>query len=339
MIAPGPRPTTREVAALARVSVATVSYVLNGKDGRVGEETRQRVLAAAEELGYVRSSSARSLRLRRTERVCLVVGSIGVPAYDQLARDLYTAADQAGYGVMTIVVDSPARADKAVDLLRQHVADGAVIAPSVPHLTDAQLRALTGSRLPLVVMSNAVAPDGFDVVRTSEAGACAEALDHLVATGRRRIAYLGHEFELTGRQPSERRDAYLDAHDRHGLPRAPELTVAGADDRVTAYRAVGALLTRPSPPDAIFAASDRAAISAILALRDAGVAVPDEVAVVGVGNLEEGRITRPALTTVGPPVMDFHDVVRLLFDRVLAEEPPPFRVLTTPWSFVRRGSA
>jgi LacI family transcriptional regulator len=333
MASPPPsRPTTREVAALAEVSVATVSYVLNGKDGRVGDETRLRVLAAAEQLGYVRSSAARSLRLRRTERVCLVVGSIGVPALDQLARDLSDAADEAGYGVMTIVVDTPARAGKTIDMLRQRVADGAIIAPSVPHLTEDQLRSLAG--LPLVVMSNAVAPDGFDVVRTSEGRACTEALDHLVGTGRRRIAYLGHRLELT-----ERRDAYLAALDRHGLDRRPELMVTGADDRVAAYEATSALLALPDRPDAIFAASDRAAISAILALRDAGLSIPDDVAVVGVGNLEEGRITRPALTTVGPPAMDFHDVARLLFDRVLAAEAPADREITTNWSCIRRGSA
>jgi len=329
------RPTTREVAALAEVSVATVSYVLNGKEGRVAEETRLRVLAAAEELGYVRSSAARSLRLRRTERVCLVVGSVGVPAYDQLARDLSDVADEAGYGVMTIVVDSPARAVKAVDLLRQRVADGAVIAPSVPYLTEGQLRALSG--LPLVVMSNAVTPDGFDVVRTTEGPACTQALDHLAATGRRRVAFLGQRHDLSGTRPTERYTAYLDARERHGF--APGLVVAGADDRVAAYRAVEGLLALPERPDAIFAASDRAAISAIMALRDAGVSIPDDVAVVGVGNLEEGRITRPPLTTIGPPAMDFHDAARLLFDRVLAGSPPTGRVLTTDWAFIRRGSA
>jgi DNA-binding LacI/PurR family transcriptional regulator len=329
------RPTTREVAALAEVSVATVSYVLNGKEGRVAEETRLRVLAAAQELGYVRSSAARSLRLRRTERVCLVVGSVGVPAYDQLARDLSEVADEAGYGVMTIVVDSPERAAKAVDLLRQHVADGAVIAPSVPYLTDGQLRALAG--LPLVVMSNAVAPDGFDVVRTTEGPACAEALDHLARTGRRRVAFLGQRHDLSEPLPTERYAAYLDARERHGF--APGLVVAGADDRVAAYRAVEGLLALAERPDAIFAASDRAAISAIMALRDAGVSIPDEVAVVGVGNLEEGLITRPRLTTIGPPAMDFHDAARLLFDRVLADSPPTGRVLTTDWRFIRRGSA
>ncbi|HEX6352836.1 LacI family DNA-binding transcriptional regulator [Actinophytocola sp.] len=324
------RPTTKEVAALAEVSVATVSYVLNGKEHRVTEQTRQRVLAAAEELGYVRSSAARSLRLRRTERVCLVVGSIGVPAYDQLARDLTEVADEVGYGVMTIVVDSPARAGKAVDLLRQHVADGALVAPSVP-LSAEQLRVLAD--LPLVVMSNAVTPDGFDVVRTTEASACAEALDHLATTGRRRVAFLAHDSDLAG-EPSERYAAYLDAVDRHGLD---PLVVVGADDRVAAYEATHTVLR--DRPDAIFAASDRAAITAILALRDAGVSVPDDVAVVGVGNLEEGRITRPPLTTVGPPAMDFHDAARLLLDRVLATEAPAGRVLTTEWTFIRRGSA
>jgi LacI family transcriptional regulator len=319
------------------VSVATVSYVLNGKEGRVSEETRLRVLAAAEELGYVRSSSARSLRLRRTERVCLVVGAVGVPAYDQLARDLSEVADEAGHGVMTIVVDSAARAAKAVDLLRQHVADGAVIAPSVPYLTEGQLRSLSG--LPLVVMSNAVTPDGFDVVRTTEGPACTEALDHLAATGRRRIAFLGQHHDLAGTRPTERYAAYLDARNRHGLDSGPDLVVAGADDRVTAYRAVEGLLALANRPDAIFAASDRAAISAILALRDAGVSIPDEIAVVGVGNLEEGQITRPPLTTIGPPAMDFHDTARLLFDRVLAQQSPADRVLTTDWRFIRRGSA
>jgi DNA-binding LacI/PurR family transcriptional regulator len=329
------RPTTKEVAALARVSVATVSYVLNGKEGRVGEDTRLRVLAAAEELGYVPSSAARSLRLRRTERVCLVIGSIGVPAYDQLARDLSDVADEAGYGVMTIVVDSPARAAKTVDLLRQHVADGAVIAPSVTYLTEDQLHALAG--LPLVVMSNAVAPRGFDVVRTTEKRACAEALDHLAATGRRRVAFLGQEQDLDRTLASERRDAYLEAAARHGWDTAP--MVPGADDRVAAYHAVERLLTLPNRPDAIFAASDRAAISAILALRDAGLSIPDDVAVVGVGNLAEGRITRPALTTVGPPAMDFHDVARLLFDRVLADDTPAARTVVADWAFIRRGSA
>ena len=341
------RPTAREVAQLAGVSVATVSYVMNGHERRVGEDTRQRVLAAAEQLAYVQSSSARSLRLRRTERVCLVVGRIGVPAYDQLARDLHSAADAAGYGVITMVVDSPERAGKAADLLQQRIADGAVVADavphltgSVPHLTGGLLDRVVRSRLPLVVTSNVIAPDGFDVVRTTEAAVCAEALDHLFATGRCSIAFIGHAHELPPQNvPSERLGAYLAALDRHGVPPQDAVVVPGADDRVAAYHAVGQLMARPDPPDALFVASDRAAISAIWALRDGGHRVPDDVAVIGVGNLDEGLITRPALTTLGPPTQDYRAVAELLFDRILAGEPLPGREITTHWSFVRRGSA
>lgn len=133
-----------------------------------------------------------------------------------------------------------------------------------------------------------------------------------------------HEAERSG----ERYAAYVE---RHGT----DLVVAGADDRVAAYAAVRDLLARE--PDAIFAASDRAAITAILALRDHGVSVPDDIAVVGVGNLDEGLITRPTLSTVGPPELDFRDAARLLFDGL--REPSPGRVLTTDWTFIRRGSA
>ncbi|PSL03583.1 LacI family transcriptional regulator [Haloactinopolyspora alba] len=333
--------TSRDVAARAGVSVATVSYVMNGRtDRRIPAETRERVLEAAEELAYAPNRSARSLRRRRTEQVCLVVGSIGVPAYDQLARDVHLRADEAGYGVITLVVDSAARAEKAVALLHQRIADGAVVAPSVPYLSEESLTGIARSGLPLVVMSNTAKPDGFDVVRAPEAAACTQALDHLFGSGRRRIAFMGHEHELDDDPlPSERLDAYLDALDRHGAPRDGSLIVRGANDRVAAYHAATGLLTREDRPDAIFAASGRGAVSAIWAARDADLSVPDDVAVLGSGNLPESLITRPTLSTVGPAdADDFTEVARLLFDRISAGVPAEGREITDPWSYNHRGS-
>jgi DNA-binding LacI/PurR family transcriptional regulator len=346
-----PQPTSRDVAKLAGVSVATVSFVMNGRDERrVSAETRERVLDAARALAYAPNQSARSLRRQRTERVALVVGSIGVPAYDQLTRDLHTAADDAGHGVLTLVVDSARRADKAVELLHQRIADGALVAASVPHLPTGILAELARSGLPLVVMRNDAAPEGFDVVRAPEVAACAEALDHLFRDGRRRVAFLGHAHEVgpVPRQDavpeddfaalSERRRAYVEALQRHGVPVTDQLVVPGADDRVAGYQAASALLALPRPPDAIFAASDRAAISVMNAVRDAGLTVPGDVAVVGVGNLAEGLITRPALSTVGPATQDYTQVARLLFERVLTPEPLPGRTIDDPWTFIRRAS-
>jgi LacI family transcriptional regulator len=340
----GRRWTSRDVASLAGVSVATVSYVMNGRmSDRIPEATRDRVLAAARQLGYSPNRSARNLRRQRTEQVCLVVGSIGVPTNDQLARDLHAKADEVGYGVITMAVDSADRAKKTVELLQQRIADGAVIAPTImQQIPDASLAMLARGGLPLVVMSNTITAEGFDVVRAPETDACTDALDHLYTSGRRRIAFVGHHEEVTdpaAGAASERLGAYLAARRRHAAA-DDSLVVDGADDRAAAYQAVTGLLSRPDRPDAIFAASGRAGISAIWAIRDAGLTVPGDVAVVGCGNLPESLVMRPSLSTAGPVAADdFADVSRLLFERVLAAEPPPERELTTPWVFVNRGSA
>jgi len=336
-------PTSRDVARLAGVSVATVSFVMNGRDSRrVSPQTRERVLAAAESLAYAPNQSARNLRRRRTQRIALVVGSIGVPAYDELAIDLHAAAEEAGYVVITLLVNSQKRAEKILQLLHERIADGAVIAASVPHISEEDLVGLARRGLPLVVMSNTVRAEGFDVVRAPEAAACGEALDHLFRTGRRRIAFVGHAHESSPVPPgrmSERRSAYVQALERHGVPSSEQIIVPGADSRVEGYRAVTKLLSLPQPPDALFVASDRAAISAIHAIVDSGRRVPDDIAVVGVGNLEEGTITRPRLSTVGPLTKDYADVGRLLFERVLGDEPLPGREHLTTWTFIRRDSA
>ncbi|NEE02881.1 LacI family DNA-binding transcriptional regulator [Phytoactinopolyspora halotolerans] len=341
----GRRWTSRDVAALAGVSVATVSYVMNGRmSDRIPAATREKVLSAARQLDYSPNRSAQSLRRQKTEQICLVVDSIGVPTVDQLARDLYAKAEKVGYGLITMVAGSAERAAKTAALLHQRVADAAVIAPAtVPRFREETLVELARGGLPMVAMSNTVRPIGFDVVRAPERDACVDAMSHLLASGRSRVAFLGHHEEVTdaeARAGSERLGAYTAALDQHGVAVDDELIVDGADDRVAGYQAVARLLQRPDRPDAIFAASGRSAISAIWAVRDAGLTVPDDVAVVGCGNLPEAEITSPTLSTVGPPTTeDFTDVAELLFQRVLADERPPEREITNPWVFVPRGSA
>ncbi|MFI7632984.1 LacI family DNA-binding transcriptional regulator [Nonomuraea sp. NPDC049400] len=331
------RPTARQVAELANVSVATVSYVLSGRDRPVAAETRQRVLDAARQLGYTPNQAARSLRKRRTQRVCLVLSSLGgVPSDERLATDLHEMADARGYSVVTLAVYSEARAKAAVDVLRGGIADGALVNLTGDHLTHELLTGLAATGLPMVVLSNESGLEGCDVVRTPEAEACAEAVEHLLAQGRRRIAFLAHRHELYRDKPAGRLLGYTTALDRHGV--SERIIISGADDRVAAYQTAAELLRSPDRPDAIFAASDRAAISAIWAARDAGLSVPGDVAIVGVGNIDEGLISNPQLSTVGPLRHDYTDVVRLLFDRLQAEEPPPAREIVRSWTFLRRGS-
>ncbi|TDD25788.1 LacI family DNA-binding transcriptional regulator [Nonomuraea diastatica] len=332
------RPTARQVAELANVSVATVSYVLSGRDRPVAAETRQRVLDAARQLGYTPNQAARSLRKRRTQRVCLVLSSLGgVPSDERLATDLHEMADARGYSVVTLTVDSEARAAAAIDVLRGGIADGALVNVVGDHFTHDLLTGLAATGLPMVVLSNESGLEGCDVVHTPETEACAQAVEHLLAEGRRRIAFMAHRFELYRDKPVGRLLGYTTALDRHGVDQ--RIVTSGADDRVSAYQTAAELLSSPDRPDAIFAASDRAAISTIWAARDAGLRVPGDVAVVGVGNIDEGLISNPQLSTVGPLRHDYTDVVRLLFDRLQAEEPPPAREIVRSWTFLRRGSS
>jgi DNA-binding LacI/PurR family transcriptional regulator len=326
------------VAELANVSVATVSYVLSGRDRPVAAETRQRVLDAARQLGYTPNQAARSLRRRRTQRVCLVLSTFGgVPADERLATDLHEMADARGYSVITLAVYSEARAAAAIEMLRGGIADGALINVVGDHLARDLLEGVAATGLPMVVLSNESGLEGCDVVRTPEAEASAEAVEHLLATGRRRIAFMGQRHELYRDKPAGRLLGYLTALERHGV--TDRVVTGGADDRVAAYQTATELLRSPDRPDAIFAAADRAAISAISAARDLGLAVPDDVAIVGVGNIDEGLITNPQLSTVGPLRHDYTDVVRLLFDRLQADEPPPAREIVRSWTFLRRGSS
>ncbi|MFI6181652.1 LacI family DNA-binding transcriptional regulator [Nonomuraea sp. NPDC051191] len=331
------RPTARQVAELANVSVATVSYVLSGRDRPVAVGTRKRVLDAARQLGYTPDQAARSLRRRRTQRVCLVQSSPGgVPSEERLARDLHEMADMHGYSVITLAVYSRARARAAADVLRSGIADGALVNVAVDELVH-DLLAEPAGRPPMVVVHDVDVPEGCDVVRTPEAEACAEAVEHLLEQGRRRIAFMAQRHELYRDRPVGRLLGYTTALDRHGV--TDRIIVSGADDRVSAYQTAAELLASPGRPDAVFAASDRAAISVIRAARDAGLRVPGDLAVVGVGNVGEGLISNPQLSTVGPLRHDYTDVVRLLFDRLQAEEPLPAREIVRPWTFLRRGSS
>lgn len=325
------------MAELANVSVATVSYVLSGRDRPVAAETRQRVLDAARQLGYTPNQAARSLRKRRTQRVALVLSSFGgVPTDERLATDLHEMADARGYSVVTLAVYSEARANAAIDVLRGGFADGALI-NVVGDLTRDLLAGLAATGLPMVVLSNESGLEGCDLVRTPETEACAEAVEHLLAEGRRRIAFMAHRHELYRDKLVGRLLGYTTALERHGV--SERIVTAGADDRVAAYQTATELLSSPDRPDAIFAASDRAAISAIWAARDLGLSVPGDVAIVGAGNIDEGLISNPQLSTVGPLRHDYTDVVRLLFDRIQAEEQPPAREIVRSWTFVRRGSS
>ena len=334
------RVTLQDVAQEAGVSPVTVSYVISGRlDGpsRISSATQQRVLAAAERLDYVPNQSARNLRRRATRRVCLSLPRLGVPAYDAVAESLQTAAAENGYHLIVNISRDREGEEAVVRQVRGGLSDALILM-----LEEARgelapmLGALARSEVGVVAFSNALAPDGYDVVRDTDLEACYEGVRHLIGKGHARIACLA--LRVGNGQRHSRVTSYFRALEEHGLPVDMTLVRDGAETRQLAYGVTRDLLELPEPPTAIFACTDVAALSAMQAVRDAGLRVPQEVAVVGAGNIIEGELASPPLTTVGPDEHDYRDVWGLLYTRFRSKEPRPGRVVTKPWSLKVRGS-
>lgn len=333
-----PSPTIHDVARLANVSVATVSYVLSGRasgEPRISAQTSQLVLDAASRLGYVPNQCARSLRRQRTERVCLMLPHLGSPSYDMIARDLQRAADAHGYTVIIAVADSADRERQLLDQLRRRLADGALLV-SPRSISASDLASVVRLGIAVVIYGSDLSAPGCDLARSSEADAAREALLHLAARGHRRIALIG---DATTPSERDRLAMYRRILGERPFAEVEYLVADRVDSRPEAYHTTQRLLCLADRPTAILAMADIYGIGALLAAHDAGLNVPGDVAIIGQGNIAEGEITRPPLTTIGPDPHDYSQVAALLFTRLRGEAPPEGRVHVMARRLILRGSA
>jgi len=333
----GKKPTIRDVAKEAGVSGATVSYILNGRGNqrsRISPETKARVLAAAHQLGYTANAAARNLRRQRTDRICLVTPTLS-PYNSLFIHRLQEAADAKGYFTVSAVAGTEQRERQIFNELRRGFVDGAVLI-GTQFLDGDHFRQLAEGGLALVVGREEVEPDGFDVINNNEAGASAEAVAYLVQQGHRQIAVFGNLSNILQVQKVNR---YLALLAEQGIQVDARHLRGDVLGRRVAYDLVRTIPTWVLPPTAILATSDRAAIGCILGARDAGIRVPEELAIIGFGNIPETEITTPPLSTIGQPVIDFRPYIDLLFSRLAAEKPVAGRVATTQQTLIHRGSA
>jgi LacI family transcriptional regulator len=331
-------PTIYDVAERANVSSATVSYVLSGRrsgHSRISDETRKRVLDAVEDLGYAPNQSARNLRLQRTDRVCLALPRLGAPYYEVLAQEVQRQADAHGYTLIITVTDSHEREYQLVDQLRRRLADGAMVV-TPRHISANDLASLCAAGLAILLYDPPFDAPGCDVAQTTETEACEEAIAYLIGKGHRRIGLIGSS--RRSRHP-DRLQCYTGILAAHDIAVDGDLVCAQVDTRPQAYEATQRLLRLPSPPTAILASADILAIGALWAAQRLGVDVPQELAIIGSGNIPEDEITIPPLTTIGPQTLDFGPVVDMLFSRLTGSTPPEGRVYRLPRKLILRGSA
>jgi DNA-binding LacI/PurR family transcriptional regulator len=287
-----------DVAQLAGVSPKTVSNVVNGYV-HVRPEMRARVQAAIDQLGYVPNTTARTLRTGRTGIIGLAVPNLGIPYFAELARHVTELAETHGFTILIDQTDGLESRERTIASgLRHHVIDGLIFSPLTMG-TDAI--AAAADRTPTVLLGEREAPPEMDRVAIDNVAAATAATRHLLQAGRRRIAAVGGP--MGGRPGTDvlRLQGYRAALAEAGG--APDPALAVPTRRLVRLQGIAAaqhLLELPKPPDALFCFNDLLALGAIYALRMRGVRVPDDIAVVGFDDIEDGRYSTPTLTTISP---------------------------------------
>jgi DNA-binding LacI/PurR family transcriptional regulator len=306
---PAPRagraPGVKDVAAAAGVSWKTVSNVVNGT-GRVAAATRTKVEQAIADLGYRPSLAGRQLRQGRTNILALAVPEIESPYFSGLAHAVIEAADARGYRVFIDETRGDRAAEESVARgFEVRLIDGIVFSPL--ELSLSEVDRLRGST-PMVLLGERPAdprsgPVHTDHVSIDNVLAAREATRHLVDSGRTRLAFLGAEPGVPERSGAPRLRGFRQALAEAGLPERDEWVLpALAYDRASGARAVEDVLARIGEVDGLVCGNDLLALGALYALRTNGIRVPQDVAVVGWDNTEDGRFSHPTLTTVAPDV-------------------------------------
>lgn len=335
---PSPAPSTMaDIARLAGVSASTVSRALAGSP-LVAKKKRELIARLARERGYVVNATARNLRLQRTQTIAVTIPmghessqSLADPFFVEMLGHLADEITQRGYSILLQKI-MPTAEDWLQQLISGNRSDGIiVIGQSTEHKV---LDRAAGNYLPLVVWGGHLEKQRYCTVGTDNVGGTMAATEHLLNTGRRNIVFLG---DPTIPEIKLRHEGY-----RRALQRGPKGTavpriVPAHLTADAAYESVRAFIREGARFDAIVAGTDVIAISAMRAIRAAGLSVPKDIAVTGFDDIALAAHTSPPLTTVKQDLArGAHMLVELLMQRIAGNETPSS---TMPAELVVRESA
>jgi LacI family transcriptional regulator len=288
--------TIKEVAREAGVSVATVSRVINEK-GPVREETQRRIRRVVEKLRYAPHGAARSLIMRKTHTLGVLLPDLFGEFFSELIRGIDVAARQRGYHLIVSGSHGDRAETRALLRAMRGRVDGLVVLSA--NLDAGELEANLPFEFPVVLL-NGAGKGVFDAVRVDNYGGASAMVHHVIGLGHRRIAFVtGPPKNLDA---AERLRGFRDAVSRAAGTSA--LEIPGDFREEAGYRAAARILRFKSRPTAILAANDAMAIGLLCAFRDCHVHVPEDIALAGFDDIPMARYMTPPLTTVSVPIAD-----------------------------------
>ena len=329
--------SVRDVAAAASVSVGTVSNVLNRPE-KVAPDTVTRVLAAIDELGFVRNDAARQLRAGRSRSIGLVVLDVRNPFFTDVARG---AEDRAAEASMTILLgNSDENADRErsyLDLFEEQRVHGVLISPLGDDET--RLKRLRGRDTPVVLVDRVSEDRSLSSVSVDDVVGGELAVRHLLDTGRRRIAFVGGPMSI--RQVADRLEGARRAVD--AVPGSTLEVVATESLTVLEGRRIGeSLIARPEAdrPDAVFAANDLVAMGLLQALvMNGSLLVPGDISLIGFDDIDFASAAVVPLSSIRQPSQLIGETaVRILMEEAADPELEPRQVVFQPELVVREST-
>jgi DNA-binding LacI/PurR family transcriptional regulator len=320
--------TLSDIAANVGVAPMTVSRVVNG-NGYVSEETREKVLQAVKDLNYRRNGLARNLKRQRTETIGLVLGDISNPYSTELAHAIRETLFTRGFSLFICISEHSAKEDIiAFESLTNHSVDGLIVATRSNAAGDEYLRGVIDSNMPVVVIGRDFYHENADSIAADNLRGGFEATQHLIDLGHDRIGFIGAG--LTGKSSLKRLQGYLKALEEHNIE-VDERLVTGRKEAVSevpgystekmGYEGMKRLLSLPNRPTAIFARNDFTAIGAMSAIKESGLQIPQDIAIVGFDDIPSAIHTSPPLTTVRQPMrLQGQIAAEMLLQRINSED-------------------
>ena len=329
-------PTIRDVARLAGVAPITVSRVINNS-GYISDETQERVKAAITQLGYVPNTLARSLRSRQTSMLALVLTDITNPFWTTVARGVEDAASDAGFNLILCNTDeSDEEQDRYLHALLQKQVDGVLLVPA--HNRPEPVQFIRRQNVPVVILDRRLEGQATDVVRCDSTTGAHELTSLLVSLGHCQIAALvGPQGVSTA---EDRALGYRQALQEASLPCKVDQVIYGEFTIESGYAMTCQALALNPQPTALFAGNNFIAIGALKALRDAGLRVPEDVAVVGFDDLPATMVVEPFLTVAAQPAYEMGKrATELLLARLAGRAPEGYQEIILPTELIVRRSS
>ncbi|MGK8933466.1 ribose operon transcriptional repressor RbsR [Pluralibacter gergoviae] len=326
----------KDVARLAGVSTSTVSHVIN-KDRFVSEAITEKVDAAIKSLNYAPSALARSLKLNQTRTIGMLITASTNPFYSELVRGVERSCFERGYSLVLCNTEGDEqRMNRNLETLMQKRVDGLLLLCTETHQPSAEIVQRYPS-IPTVMMDWAPFDGDSDIIQDNSLLGGDMATQYLLDKGYTRIACIAGPLDKT---PARLRlEGYQRAMARAGIVVDEGYTVISDFEFGGGLRAMQALLAHPEQPQAVFIGNDAMAVGAYQALYQAGLRIPEDVAVVGYDDIELARYMTPPLTTVHQPKDELGELaIDVLIHRMAQPGQAQQRVQLTP-ELVIRGSA